>query len=134
MQLFDSAKIYLFIFGVLALIAMEKLRQLTGGKVHPGTAGLSISTILLVLITLFMAAYLPVLLGKISNRIEQLGIVLTEVLCVLWLAELLAGLGVGWASVPYDLLISALLYCAVAILAGVRVIQVLRRGNPAQKE
>lgn len=134
MQLFDSAKMYLFLFCVLALITVEKLRQLTRGEVHSATAGFNIKTFLLVLITLFMAAYLPILLRKISNRIEQVGIVLTEVLCVLWLAKLLAGLGVGWADIPHGLSISAVFHCAVAVLAGVRVVQVLRHREPAQEE
>ncbi len=125
MQLFDSVKLYVFLFCVLALVTMEKLRQLTQGAAHRGTAGFDIKSLLLALITLFMAVYLPILLRKISNRIEQLGIVLTEVLCLLWLANLLVELGVAWPEIPYGRFLSAALQCAVTVLAGVRTFEVM---------
>lgn len=125
MQLFDSAKMYVFLFCVLALITVEKLRQLSQGATHAGTAGFDVKNLLLVLGTLFMAVYLPILLRKISNRIEQVGIVLTEVLCLLWLANLLAEMGVAWAEIPHGLVLNATFHCAVSLLAGVRTIQVL---------
>ena len=133
MQLFDSAKMYVFLFCVLALITVEKLRQLTQNATHAGTVGFDIKNLLLALITLFMAVYLPILLRKISNRIEQVGIVLTEVLCVLWLANLLAELGVAWAGIPHGRLLSATFHCAVTVLAGVRTFQVMLHRSPAQE-
>ncbi|MFL6428975.1 MAG: hypothetical protein ACJ71S_12075, partial [Acidobacteriaceae bacterium] len=69
--------------------------------------------------------YLPILLRKISNRIEQVGIVLTEVLCLLWLANLLAELGVAWAEIPHVRFLSAAVNCAVTVLAGVRTFEVI---------
>lgn len=124
-QLFDSAKMYAFLFCVLALITVGKLRQLAQGTAHSGTAGFDIRNLLIALITLFMAVYLPILLRKISNRIEQVGILLTEVLCVLWLANLLADMGIAWAEIPHGLFISAIFHCAITLLAGVRMFQVM---------
>jgi hypothetical protein len=134
MQLFDSAKVYLFVFCMLVLSAIGKLHQLIRGALHSGAAGLTAKTFLLALITFFMAAYLPILLRKISNRIEQMGIVLTEVLCVLWLGELLTDLGARWADIPHGPSISAVANCIVAVLAGVRAVQVLRHREQSQEE
>lgn len=133
MQLFDSAKMYVFLLCVLVLITVEKLRQLTQGVTHAGTAGFEFKNLLLAVITLFMAVYLPILLRKISNRLEQVGIVLTEVLCVLWLANLLAEMGVAWAEIPYGPILTTAFHCAVTVLAGVRTFQVLLHRSPARE-
>ena len=134
MQLFDSAKVYIFVFCILTLSAMGKLNQLIRGIVYTSATGLTTRTFLLALITFVMAAYLLVLLRTISNSIEKVGIVLTEVLCVLWLGQLLTGLGARWADIPYGPAISTFFNCVVAVLAGVRAVQVLRHREPSQEE
>ena len=133
-QLFDSAKMYVFLFCVLALITVEKLRQLTLGAAHAGTTDLDIRNLLIACVTFMMAVYLPILFRKISNRIERVGIVLTEVLCLLWLANLLTKLGVAWAEIPHGLFVSAIFHCAITVLAGVRTFQVLWHRSPAQED
>lgn len=125
MQLFDSAKTYVFLFCVLAIIAAEKLHQLTQRAAYVSTTDFNFKNLLLALTTVLLAAYLGRLLLKISNRIEQLGVVLTEVLCVLWLANLLAELGVAWAQIPHSRFLGTTLHCTVTVLAGVRAFQVM---------
>ena len=132
-QLFDSAKMYAFLFCVLALITAEKFRQLTEGATHVAPVGFDIKNLLLVLVTVVLAVYLARLLRKISNRIEQVGIVLTEVLCVFWLANFLTEFGVAWAEIPHGRLLSAIFHCAVTVLAGVRTFQVLLHHGSAQE-
>lgn len=125
MQIFDSVKMYVFMFFVLVLIAVEQLRQLTKSPVQAPAGGFDIKNLLLALITAYMAVYLAGLLRKISNRVEQVAIVLIEVLCLLWLANLLAKFGVVWAEIPYGRFIAAAVQCAVTVLAGVRTFQVV---------
>jgi hypothetical protein len=129
-RLFDSAKMYVFLFCVLALITTEKLRQLTQSPAHAGTVRFDIENVLLALATVVMAVYLAKLLREISNRIEQAGIILTVVSCVLWLANLLAELGVAWAEIPHSRFLSAAICCAVTALAGVRTFQVMGHRSP----
>jgi hypothetical protein len=121
---------YVLLFCVLAVITTEKLRQLTQSTAHAGTAGFDIKNVLVALVTVVMAVYLARLLRKISSRIEQTGIVLTEVLCVLWLANLLTQLGVAWAEIPHGRFLNAAFHCAVTVLAGVRTFQVMWHRSP----
>lgn len=132
MQLFDSAKMYVFLFCVLALITVEKLRQLTQGTTHATPVGFDIKNLLIALVTVVLAVYLARLLRKISNRIEQVGIALTEVLCALWLADFLTEFGVTWAEIPHGRFLSAIFHCAVTVLAGVRTFQVMWHRSPVQ--
>jgi len=129
MQLFDSAKMYLFLFCVLAFITVGMLHQLTQNVAHVGATGFGINELLVAIGTLFMAAYLPILFRKITNRIDRAGIVLTEVLCVLWFANLLAELGVAWADIPHRLLVKMVVLCVITVLAGIRTFQVLWHRN-----
>lgn len=132
-QLFDSIKMYLFLFCLLALTAVEKIRQLILGTIRARTDRFEVRDLLLTCLTLFMAAYLPILFRSISNGIEQVGIVLTEGLCVLWLANQSAKMGITWAGIPHAAFVSTTLHCALAALAGVRVLQSLRQGKLAKE-
>jgi hypothetical protein len=129
-RLFDSAKMYVFLFCVLVLITTEKLYQLTQSAVPPDTAGFDVTKILVALVTVVTAVYLTTLLGKISNGIERTGIVLTVVLCVLWLANLLTRLGVPWAEISHGRLLSTAIHCLITALAGVRTFQVMFHRSP----
>src|SRR5271157_3401092 len=125
MQLFDSVKIYVFVFCLGAIIAVEKLRQLTHGPRFVSASGSGIENIVYAIITIFMFFYLPVLLRKLSNRIEQIAIGLVEVACILWLADWLAGIGIAWAAIPHNLFLATAIYCAITVLAGIRMFQVV---------
>lgn len=130
MRLFDSAKMYVLLFCVLALITMEKLRQITQSTVDVGTAGFDINKVMIGLFMIVMAVYLAMLFRKISNRIERTGILLTIVLCVLWLMSLLTQLGLAWAEIPHSRVLNASLHCMVTVLAGVRTFQVMGHRSP----
>jgi hypothetical protein len=129
MQLFDSVKIYVFVFCLGAIIAVEKLHQLTSGRRLVSASGSGVENIVYAIITIFMLLYLPVLLRKLSNRIEQIAIGLVEVACVLWLADWLAGIGIAWVAVPHNLFLASITHCAIAVLAGVRTLQVVWHRN-----
>ena len=132
MQLFGSVKLYVFTFCLLALIAVPKLHQLTESPAPASTAGFGFENIVLAFITIYMAIYLPILLGKLSSRIEQAAIVLVEVACILWLVNWLATFGVTWAEIPHSRFIDAAVHCAVTVLAGVRTFQVVRHCRRSQ--
>jgi hypothetical protein len=125
MRLFDSAKMYVFLFCVLALISIEGLLHLNHSQPYSRTAGFAIRNVVIALATVVMAVCLARLLPKLSSRIEQAGMVLTDVLCILWLANFLAELGVAWAEIPHGRLLKAGFNCAVTVLAGVRTTQVM---------
>ena len=125
MQLFDSVKLYVFAFALSAFIAVEKLRHLAKGSLSESGTRLDTMSLLLTLVTVCIAVYLAGLLRKLSSRIEQAGIVLVEVLCVLWLANLLVKFGVAWAEIPHSPFVSATIHCAITVLAGVRTFQVV---------
>jgi hypothetical protein len=131
-QLFDSVKIYVFVFCLGAIIAVEKLRQLIHGPRLVSASGSGIENNVYVIITIFMLFYLPGLMLKLSNRIERIAIGLFEMACLLSLADWLAGIGIAWAAIPFNLFLGATIDCAIAVLAGVRTFQVVwlrRRGG-----
>ncbi len=132
MQLFDSVKMYVFMFCLLALIAVPKLHQLTTVPTSASTAGFTINNIVLALITIYLAIYLAGLLHRLSSRIEQIAIVLVEVACILWLANWLTAFGITWAEIPHSRFLSAAVHCAVTVLAGVRTFQVILHGRRTQ--
>ena len=134
MQLFDSAKMYVFAFCLFVLITVANVRHLTKSPLPVPVAGSGIENIVIAFITLCLAAYLAGLLRKLSSRIEQIAVVLFEVSCMLDLADWLANLGMAWAKIPHYLSISEILYYALTGLAGVRAVQVLWSRRNAQEE
>jgi hypothetical protein len=131
-QLFDSVKMYVFMFCVLALIAVPKVYQLTTGPAPASTAGFTINNVVLALITIYLAVYLAGLLRKLSSRIEQAAVVLVEVACILWLANWLTTFGITWAEIPHSRLLEATVHCAITVLAGVRTFQIARHRRHTQ--
>ena len=125
MQLFDSVKMYVFVFCLLAFIAEVKLSQLIGNPAPAPTANFDIEILLTALVTLFIAVYLIVLLRKLSNRIEQVAIVLIELQCILWFVNLLAKFGIVWADILHYRIFDTSVHCLITTLAGVRTFQVV---------
>ena len=125
MQLFDSVKIYVFVFCLGAIISVANLRQLINGPRFVSASGSGIENIVIALITILLLFYLPGLLRKLSNKIERIAIGLFEVGCILSLADWLAGIGIKWAAIPHNLLIATTIQCAITVLAGVRTFQVV---------
>jgi hypothetical protein len=133
MQLFDSAKMYVFVFFLSAFFLAAKLHLLINGQVQPSTTGLGVKDAVNALITICFAAYSVELLRKLTSRIEQVAVVLYVGSCILWLVNLLAKLGIAWAPIPHSLLVSAAIYSSITALAGVRTLQVLFHPKPAQE-
>ena len=125
MRLFNSVKMYVFVFCLLAFIAVVKLSQLIVSPAHVSTANFDIDNLLTALVTIFISVYLAVLLRKLSNRIEQAAIVLIEIQCILWFANLLAKFGFVWANIPHYLIFDTTVDCLITVLAGVRTFQVV---------
>jgi hypothetical protein len=131
-QLFDSVWIYVFMFCILALIAAAQVHQLTKGSFPASTNSFEINNLVLALITIYIAVYLAGLLRKLSSRIEQAAVVLFEVLCILWFAEMLAKLGIVWAKIPNGFYLTATLNCTLTVFAGIRAFQMLRHKRLAK--
>lgn len=116
---------YVFSFCLFLLITVEKLHKVTGGgrsiafQNHFGPIG-----ILADVFTLCLAIYLVVLMRKVTNKIERLGMLLLEAICALWFLNLLHNLGIGWASIPYGSHLVASIYGLLTLLAGIRTAQV----------
>ena len=125
MRLFNSVKMYVFVFCLLAFIAVVKLSQLTRSPAQVSTANFDIDNLLTALVTIFIAVYLAILLRKLSNKIEQVAIVLIELQCILWFANLLAKFGIAWAEVPHYRIFDTTVHCLITALAGMRTFQVV---------
>jgi hypothetical protein len=133
LQLFDSAKLYVFTFCLIALIAVAKVKLLFKNPAPVSATGLDINNIVLALITIYMAIYLAGLLRKLSSRIEQAAIVLVEVSCILWFASFLVNLGTAWAGISHGRFLDTIIDCAITILAGVRTFQVVWQRRRLQR-
>jgi hypothetical protein len=129
MQLFDSAKMYVFVFCAYALFALLMLYEAIWGVDVVPTASFVVQDYMDGLATLFIAVYLPVLVRKTSNSIEIAVIVLTEVMCVIAFARLLAKFGITWAIIPYERNVMTVFQCIAAALAGVRTFAVVRNNR-----
>jgi len=132
LRVFDSSGMYLFTCCFFAVVALAKLLHI--GKDAARLAGppSNFQRVIVVLGTLYLAAYLPILLRRISNRVEQLAIVLLEISCVLWLAKFLATVGAGWAKIPYSDQLQTIVACLVAILAAVCWLQIAQESTRSQ--
>lgn len=123
-RIFDSLKMYVFSFGLLLLITVEKLRELTMSSHSIAFRyRFNLRDTLVNLITVLLAIYLVVLLRKVVNRLEKVAILLIEALCGLWFLGLLKSLGIGWAAIPGDSYLVLAIYCAASVLAGIRTAQ-----------
>lgn len=129
MQLFDSVKMYVFVFCFFVLSTAEKLHQLTKSPAQASAAGFDLKdlvpALITTLITIWLAVRMAELLPKLSNRIEQAAIILFEVLYILWFANLLASFGIVWTEIPHHRFITTAANCAITVLAGVRTFQVV---------
>lgn len=74
----------------------------------------------------FFALILPALVKDTSSAVERAVILLTEILLILYLAEALYALGFRWALVPLDQVMFTIFSCGAALLAGLRMLQVMR--------
>lgn len=128
-QVFDFPGMYLLTFCFFAMVALAKLLHIGKDAARLAEPPSSVQRFIVALGNLYMAAYLPILLRRISNRVEQVAIVLLEVSCVLWLASFLSRFGVAWANVPYGNSLQTIIASVIAILAGVRTFQMARNSR-----
>jgi hypothetical protein len=132
MQLFDSPKMYVFVFCIFMLGSAAKLYLLFHGQVPTFTTGLGVNDIVHAFITIGIGVHLAGLFRKLSSRIEQAAIVIYVALCFVWLVSLSAKAGIAWVGVPHSLFLSAAGDCTITVLAAVRTFQVSFHRTPAQ--
>jgi len=125
-RIFDSPGMYLFTFCLFAIVALAKLFKIGKDAAHLAGPPSSVQRDIGILGTLCLAIYLPILLRRLPNRVERLGITLFEISCFLWLANFLVEVGARWAEIPYKDRLQTIIVCSVAIVAGVRWVQVGR--------
>jgi hypothetical protein len=132
MRILKTTRSYVLIFCTYALVALVSVRNLFRNSSHsvvppplsfqiPATVGM-----------VCCAIALPGLLEKTSNTFEKTAIVLTEGVCILWLAGVLPKFGLAWAVIPYYRYFLAILVCVAAALVGVRLFEVLRQQKTDQ--
>lgn len=134
MRILKTTRSYVLVFSAYAFYALVTLRNVFRSGNHslvrpplwfqiPATLGMAIC-----------ATALLDLLRKTTNRFEKTAIVLTEAVCVLWLAGVLPWIGLSWAAIPYERYLYAILASASATVVGIRLVQVLRRRETNEEE
>lgn len=68
-------------------------------------------------------------LKRSTNALERIVMILTSVFFFLWALGMLSAYGCKWASVPYNLMISAAISAFAAALVGLRAFQVNAEGR-----
>jgi hypothetical protein len=126
MRLFDATSTYLYIFFAYALNALFLL-------FHSAKAPTSFHgpPDLLVLIPKVASMVFGVALSfasirKTSSLIERVVLILTGALCCLFLVSVLSEVGFEWAGFPRSHSAFVIVSCAAAVLAGIRVFQLMR--------
>ena len=131
MQIFHSAKEYVFascVYAIMALLQLFETSRRAGGK---PTESYVVQDYLLGLATLCVAVYFVALVRETSDWIERAVIVLTLLMCVIAFAKLLARYGNRWAVIPYGSHALAVTQCIAAALAVVRTFAVVRHRSEA---
>jgi len=133
MQIFKTTRGYALVFCAYAFIALATLHNLFRKSGAPITHSPFSTQLPAIVGMLCCAIVLPGLLRKTSNSLERVVLVLTEAICLLWLANVLPKVGLAWAAIPHEHYFSAILVCAVTLLAGVRVLEVVRQPKADQR-
>jgi glucan phosphoethanolaminetransferase (alkaline phosphatase superfamily) len=126
MRLFDATSTYVYIFCAYALNALVLLLHTT--KNPTSSHG---SPDLLVLVPMILGMVFGALLSfvsirKTSSRLEKTVLILTGVLCLLFLISVLPKAGYEWANFPFSHAIFVIVSCIAAVLTGIRVFQLVR--------
>lgn len=127
MQIFKTTRGYALVFCAYVFIALATLHNLFRNPGAPITHSPLSTQIPAIIGMLCCAIALPGLLRKTSNTLERVVLVLTEAVCLLWLANVLPKVGLAWAAIPYEHYFSATLVCVAALLAGIRLVDVVRQ-------
>jgi hypothetical protein len=132
MQIFETIRAYVLAFCAYAFVALATVHNLfrsTGPSVTPSPFSIQFPAIVGMLCC---AIVLPGLLRKTTNTLEKVVLILTEAVCLLWLANMLPKIGLAWAAIPHEPSFSALLVSAAAVLVGVRLFEVMRQRKADQ--
>jgi hypothetical protein len=126
MRLFRATSTYVYIFCAYALNALVLLLHSVRSPLSPHKP-----PDLLVLIPMVVGMAAGALFSFISirsttNLVEKTVLILTGVLCLLFLVSVLPEIGYEWASFPFSYAIFVIVSCAAAVLAGIRVLQLAR--------
>jgi hypothetical protein len=129
MQLFEKTNTYVYIFCAYTLNALLLLFHSMKGSLASHKP-----PDLLVLVPMILGMGSGVLLSfvfirRTSSLVEKAVLILTGVLCLLFLVSVLAEIGYEWADFPFSHAIFVLVSCAAAVLAGIRVLQLARFSN-----
>lgn len=125
MQIFKTSRAYALVFCGYTLVAVAAVHSLLRSP-GPPVAHSPLSTQIAAIVGMLCCAIvLPGLLRKTTSVLERLALVLTEAVCLLWLVNVLPKIGLAWASIPHERYFSAILVCAAALLAGIRLFGVV---------
>ena len=127
MQIFKTTRAYILTFLIFVAITFATvhaaLRNADVNGIHTPT----LTKVAEVVGMLCCAIVVPQLISKTSVRLEKTVIIVTELICVIWLVDSPHWLGAMKAEISYGNYASMALICAAAVLAGVRLIMVVQR-------
>ena len=129
MRLFKATSTYVYIFCAYALNAIALL--LHSERSSPSSHKPEDLLVLIPMIVCMMAGAIMsfVSIRNTSIVIEKCALILTGLLCLLFVISTLPGLGYEWAAFPFSRPLFIVISCAAAVLVGVRVLQVIRLSN-----
>jgi hypothetical protein len=127
MQIFRTTRAYVIAFCAYAFNALSSLHHLLSASGQRVTRTPSSSQYPVLAAMLVCALILPGFVGKTSNPLERIVILLTEVVIVLGLINVLPEYGLTWAVIPLERYLSASAVFAAAVFAGVRLFVVVRQ-------
>lgn len=131
MRLFKAKRLYIYVFCVYAINALFLLFHY-GKKSAPtdGAVGLSI-VVPQVIGMLFVALVASLATRRTSSILERCILILTSIICLLFVASVLPKFGYNPPSPLRDYSIFAAVSCLTALLAGWRMLQLVMsdKGN-----
>lgn len=126
MRLFDATSTYVYIFCMYALNALFLLLHSTKSPISSHRS-LDLLVLVPMVVGMMFGAFLSfVSIQKTSNIIEKAVLILTGILCLLFLISVLPQVGYEWANFPFSHAIFVIVSCVAAVLTGIRVFQLVR--------
>ncbi len=126
MRLFDATSTYVYIFCAYALNALVLLLHSTKGPISSHRTPDLLILVPMIAGMMFGALLSFVSIRKTSSLIEKGVLILTGVLCLLFLVSVLPEIGYEWANFPFSHAIFVIISCVAAVLVGIRVLQLVR--------
>jgi hypothetical protein len=126
MRLFDATSTYVYIFCAYALNALVLLLHSTKGPISSNRPPDLLVLVPMIVGMMFGALLSFVWIRKTSSLIEKSVLMLTGVLCLLFLVSVLPEIGYEWANFRFSHLIFIIVSCVAAVLVGIRALQLVR--------